>query len=198
MCWPVSIAVLYGLVTGKCVFAALLIDTILVEDPYLTSSVCSGEVSQTKLSPLRAEMTIKMQDESMLTFLFITLKQAHSSAPASWSPFWVIVRMKYVVEYHQLLILPLLLTMHDRCDWSIINGLGNELWMVNIICNRQLNMDRENIVPAAPRIVMCSTRTSRIVTKQSRLLTSSGSAEGAWVVGEMRLQPSYWRLLLFI
>lgn len=60
--------------------------------------------------------------------------------------------------------------MHDRCEWSIINGLGNGLWMCNIICNRQLNMDRENIATIAPQMVKCSTRMSRIIVKH-RLLT---------------------------
>lgn len=60
----------------------------------------------------------------------------------------------------------LLLRMHDRCEWSIINGLGNELWMCNISCNRQLNIDGENIATIAPQIVMWSTWTSRIIIKQ--------------------------------
>ncbi len=91
------------------------------------------------------------------------------------------------------------LRMHDRCEWSIINGLGNELWMCNIIWNRQLNMDRENIATIAPQIVMCSTRMSRIIIKQRvvfRLLR--GNAVGAWAEREMRLQHLYRRHILFI
>lgn len=46
-----------------------------------------------------------------------------------------------------------LLRMHVGCEWSIINRIGNELWMCNISCNRQLNMDREKIATIAPQIV---------------------------------------------
>ncbi len=76
-----------------------------------------------------------------------------------------------------------LLRMHDRCEWSIINGLGNELWMRNIICNRQLNMDRENIAPIAPRIVMCSTPTSRITIKQRVVF---------WLRADVRRERGWW------
>lgn len=79
--------------------------------------------------------------------------------------------------------------MHDRCEWSIINGLGNGLWMCNIICNRQLNMDRENIATIAPQMVKCSTRMSRIIVKH-RLLTFVWKCRGS-VGGGRNENPTF-------
>lgn len=56
--------------------------------------------------------------------------------------------------------------MHDRSERSIINGLGNELWICNISCNSQLNIDRENIATIPPQIVMWSTQKSLIIIRQ--------------------------------
>lgn len=77
-----------GLVKGKRLFVALKIDTIPEEDPDLMSSVSTfshAAVFQTRLNPLRAEITITALNESMLTLLPITLKQAHLPARAFYT-----------------------------------------------------------------------------------------------------------------
>lgn len=83
-----------------------------------------------------------------------------------------------------------LLRMHDRCEWSIINGLGNELWMCNIIWNRQLNMDRENIATTAPQIVMCSSWTLKDHHQTKLLLTFVRKRRGS-VGGERNENLSF-------
>lgn len=60
-----------------------------------------------ELDPPWAELTILIL--SKLTFLFITLKKHihhHQPFRLRLITIWVIVEMKYVVEYHQVLILP--------------------------------------------------------------------------------------------
>lgn len=60
-------------------------------------------------------------------------------------------------------------------------------------------MDGENEATFAPQIVIVQhTDVKDHHQTKSRLLTLRGSAEGAWVVGEIRFQHSYWRIILFI
>lgn len=61
--------------------------------------------------------------------------------------------------------------------------------MCNIICNRQLNMDRENIATIAPQMVKCSTRMSRIIVKH-RLLTFVWKCRGS-VGGGRNENPTF-------
>lgn len=87
----------------------------------------------------------------------------------------------------------LLLRMHDRCGWSIINRLRNELWICNISGNRQLHIDREKIATIAPQIGHMDTKEHY----QAWAVWQLG-LETALVEEEIKFHHRCWIMLLFI